>query len=196
MIVRHISSACAAPRSLASQLPTALSNQNGALSDPNNPDDLPSFATSQVYTSTPLDAHRPPSSPTGSQISHISEDEPGGSKQHVWRDADAEDDAESHHEDDDIDPALDPRGESEGLESNQQPSEPPGSPLDERPRVEKDNTKAASRLSPHSDVDIEGSEIALDEDDAVAEKILSVSTQVRVFPSHILCLLSVHVLGL
>lgn len=177
MTVRHISSACAATYSFASQLPTALSDHNGSLSAPNDLDDMSSFRASQFYTSTPLDAQYLPNSPTGSQTSHISEDEFGGSTKHVWRDEDVEDDGESDHGVDDFDPLPHSGEETDGQELNLQHNESPSSPgIAESLNMKKDNTTAASRLSPSSDVDIEGSEIALDEDDAVAEKIL---TQVR-----------------
>jgi hypothetical protein len=141
------------------------------LSVPNRRDDSPSFRASQVFTSTPLDAQRPPSSPSESHVSyHLEEDQLVGGTYGPNPDSAAEsddDDGKSDFSHGVRDQSLEPEGDDVPLGYASDAEEPQG--------ADESDAEHESQL-PDTHV-----QKPLDADDAVSERILTVPTAVRRF---------------
>ncbi|KAG9127521.1 hypothetical protein FRC07_012808, partial [Ceratobasidium sp. 392] len=143
----------------------ATNNKNAPSSALDRQNDLPSFRSSQVITSTPLDAQRRPSSPSESHASDDLEDQPG--------DSNLDESAEDDDGDDKSEISQARRARSPGSELEDNDVSTAGSAaalgLDEAP----DRGDGVEHDPQQSDA---GDEKLLDEDDAISEKILSVPT--------------------
>ncbi|KAG8735986.1 hypothetical protein FRC10_009936 [Ceratobasidium sp. 414] len=143
-------------------------------SAPDRPDDLPSFRSSQIHTSTPLDAQRRPSSPSEPYAPYnLEEGRPGGS----LGNPNLGDSAEYKDGGDKPELSQGRRAHSPDSDEGSSAGSSAASEVDEAPDMDA-RVKRDRQLSSRPGA---GSEKSLDTDDATSEKILSLPTTVRVF---------------
>ncbi|KAG9104076.1 hypothetical protein FRC06_005559, partial [Ceratobasidium sp. 370] len=142
-------------------------NQSRPSSAPDRPNDLPSFRSSQIYTSTQLDAQRRPSSPSESHAPYNLEEGRSGDSVGDLNPGDV-----PEYEDGGDRPGLLQGRRAYSPDSDEGSSAGSASEVDEAPDMD-DHVERDLQLLSRSDA---ASEKSLDTDDAVSEKILSVPT--------------------